>query len=183
MNKKLKIINYLSFLLFIAISCKKQTPKEDVLKRFPNQEIDTIIDFDFNKNGIKDNIGLLISNNGRKSMFFYMDKKFVSINDNVIPKSTLGYDHSITIENNKNTLILRDVFSTVNPRAIYELKFRYHQPENKIRLDSVIIKGKEEGAEMPYFKTFLRKKVDRSKALSIENDNFLTKDTLDFINF
>lgn len=176
-------MNYVLVMAILIISCKKQTLREEVLERFPNQEIDTIIDFDFNKNGIKDNIGLLISNNGRKSMFFYMDKKFVSINDNIIPKSTLGYDHSITIENNKNRLVLRDVFSTVNPRAIYELKFRYHQPENKIRLDSVIIKGKEEGIEIPYFKTFLRKKVDRSKALSIENAHFLTKDTLDFIDF
>lgn len=181
--KNLKTTNFfLGFLLII--SCQNKSVKEDITERFPSQKIDTILDFDFDKNGVKDNISLLVSPNRENSIALYMNNKFVSINDKVIPKSILGWEHFINLENRNNELIINDNFSTTRPKTYYKLIFNYNKNLNKIVLDSFVMEGRiEDETDMPYFKNFVKKKVLQSETLFIENGNFLTRDSLDFKKF
>ncbi len=180
----LKIINCLSLLIIIIGSCNKKSTREDIVGKFPAQKIDTIIDFDFDENGIRDNICLLVSPKKENSIVLYMNNKFVSKNDKVIPKSISGYNHFIILKNKDNNLVIEDNFSTSNPRGVYKLEFAYNNLQKKLLLDSFSLEGKAEDENgMPYFKPILNKKIAKKSNLSIENGNFLTKDSLDFKDF
>lgn len=181
--KKLKIINYL-LPTILVVSCTKKSVREDILERYPTQKIDTILSFDFDKNGMKDNIVLLVTTNRENSIALYMNNKFIVANNRVIPKSISGYEHFINLKNRDNSLVIEDNFSTTRPKEYYRLVFNYNKALNKVILDSFIGEGRvEDKIEMPYFKNFVRKNVSKNKILSIEKDNFITKDSLDFKKF
>lgn len=188
--KNLKIISLLSFTIFL-LSCKNKTVREDIIHRFPNNKIDTILDFDFDRNKITDYVCVLdmLKNknsilDNKQAILLYMNNKFVSKNDNVLPKSTFGWQHMINLKNMTNKLVIYDNFSTNNPVTNYRLVFTYNRLRKKILLDSIFIDGKIENEKgMPYFKNILKKKIFNNIEYSIDKGNFLTQDSLDFKNF
>lgn len=178
--KRLKITNYFLGFFFI-LSCQNKSIRQDITERFPKQKIDTILDFDFDKNGVKDNIALLVTDNKENSVVLYMNSKFVSINDRVLPKSIPGYEHYFNLQNKNNALIIEDNFSTTRPKAYYAMEFNYNKTLNKVVLDSFKKDVRiENNVKEPYFKNFVKKKVSQNQMLNIEKDNFITNDSLDF---
>ncbi|WBX99461.1 hypothetical protein [Chryseobacterium gambrini] len=176
----LKITSYFLGIFFI-VSCQKRSIRQDITKKFPQQKIDTILYFDFDKNGIKDNIALLVSPKKENSIVLYMNNNFISINDKVLPKSIPGYEHYFNLQNRNNTLLIEDNFSTTRPKAYYALEFSYNKNLNKVILDSFMVDGRiEDNKEEPYFKNSVKKKLSKNQMLNIENGNFITKDSLDF---
>lgn len=189
--KNLKIVKILLLLLLILTSCNNKSVREDIVKRFPTNKIDTLLSFDFDKNQIPDNICILSHLNKQSSIYdsnqsvvLYMNNEFISINNKILPKSKLGRGHMINLENRNNSLLINDEFSIARPTSNYKLIFRYNENLKKIVLDSFKISVRaEKNNEMPYYKLVKNKKISRNEIYTLENGDFLTKDSLDFKDF